>query len=166
MSVVSEVRQVYLKPGDFCFGEGKLRITTLLGSCVSIVLWHPLLMHGGMCHFMMPTRNPNDAGTKLNGKYADEAMELFMLELDKRRTVPAQYTVHIYGGGNMFENASARGVNIGKQNVDAAHSLLEAYGFTPAYDHIGNFGHRKIAFDVWDGAVRLEHVDMRKNIAE
>lgn len=163
MLTVSELREVYLKPGDFCFGEGKLRITTLLGSCVSIVLWHPLLMHGGMCHFMMPSRTRGSAA-KLDGKYADEAMELFMKELAKRHTVPAQYEVHLYGGGNMFESSVALGVNIGKQNIEAAHRLLAEYGFALAHDHIGSFGHRKIAFDVWSGDVRLEHVDYRKSV--
>lgn len=51
MGVATPDREVYLRPGDFCFGEGRLRITTLLGSCVSVVLWHPTQAHGGMCHY-------------------------------------------------------------------------------------------------------------------
>jgi chemotaxis protein CheD len=162
MELTETVREVYLRPGDFCFGEGKLRIATLLGSCVSIILWHPLLAHGGMCHYMLPSRNQPRGNLARDGKYGDEAMELFMLELKKRHTVPAQYQVNVYGGGNMFDDKASSKMDIGKQNIEMAHSLLDEQGFTVAYDHLGSFGHRKIAFDVWNGEVRLIHVDHRK----
>ena len=162
MQVIETVREVYLRPGDFCFGDGKLRISTLLGSCVAITLWHPLLVHGGMCHYMLPSRNQPRGNLALDGKYADEAMELFMLELKKRHTAPAQYQVNVYGGGNMFDDRAANPMDIGKQNIEMAHSLLDKYGFTLAYNHLGSFGHRKVAFDVWTGEVRLVHVDHRQ----
>ena len=162
MQEIETIREVYLRPGDFCFGEGKLRIATLLGSCVSIILWHPLLIHGGMCHYMLPSRNQPRGNHALEGKYGDEAMELFMLELKKRHTAPAQYQVNVYGGGNMFDDRASNPMDIGKQNIEMAHNLLDEYGFTVAYDHLGSFGHRKIAFDVWSGEVRLIHVDHRK----
>ncbi len=162
MEVIVPVREVYLRPGDFCFGEGKLRITTLLGSCVSIILWHPLLVHGGMCHYMLPSRNQPRGKLAPDGKYGDEAMELFMLELKKRHTVPTQYQVNVYGGGNMFDDRASNGMDIGKQNIEMAHSMLDEQGFTVAYDDLGSFGHRKIEFDVWSGEVRMIHVDHRK----
>ena len=155
----SALREVYLEPGDFCFGEGNLRITTVLGSCISITLWHPQLVHGGMCHFMLPSRNVPHSD--LNGKYGDEAMELFMLELKKRRTIPGQYQVRLYGGGKMFETKS-HVKDIGAQNIDRAHELLSHYGFTLVEDHVGSFGRRRLAFDVWSGEVRMEHVDHRQ----
>src|SRR5664279_2782258 len=113
MEAAADVREVYLQPGDFCFGEGMLRISTVLGSCVSIVLWHPSLAHGGMCHYMLPSRNQQRGSLPLNGKYGDEAMELFMQELKKRHTVPGQYLVNVYGGGNMFTEPSPKGMDIG-----------------------------------------------------
>ena len=162
MEAPDTVREVYLRPGDFCFGEGKLRITTVLGSCIAIILWHPKLTHGGMCHYMLPSRNQPRGNLALDGKYGDEAMELFMLELKKRHTVPGQYQVNVYGGGNMFNEEAAYPMDIGKQNIEMAHRLLDEYGFTLAYDHLGSFGRRKIAFDVWSGEVSLIHIDHRK----
>jgi chemotaxis protein CheD len=156
------VREVYLKPGDFCFGEGMLRITTVLGSCVSITLWHPRFLHGGMCHYMLPHRQQPRDNEEPDGKYADEAMLLFMRELQKRNTKPSQYQVNLYGGGNMFSEPSPKGMDIGQQNIDIAHRLLKEYGFTVSYDHLGSFGRRKIEFDVWNGEVSLIHIDHRK----
>jgi chemotaxis protein CheD len=156
------VREVYLRPGDFCFGEGNLRISTLLGSCVSIILWHPLRAHGGMCHYMLPSRKLPQGNAALDGKYGDEAMELFMHELKIRHTKPAQYQVNVYGGGNMFSDSAVYSMDIGKQNIEMAHHLLDEYGFTLAHDHLGSFGRRKVTFNVWDGEVNLVHVDHRK----
>ena len=156
------VKEVYLKPGEFCFGEGLLRLTTVLGSCVSIVLWHPQLLHGGMCHYMLPGRYQPRNGQPVDGKYGNEAMRLFMLELEKRHTRPAQYRVNLYGGGNMFSRPSSSPMNIGQQNIEKAYRLLDEFGFTLSFDHMGGFGRRKIAFDVWSGEVSLIHVDHRK----
>jgi len=156
MIAPAQIREVYLKPGDFCFGEGNLRITTVLGSCVSVILWHPLLAHGGMCHYMLPTRNA--PYTTPEGKYGDEAMELFMRELKQRRTVPGQYQVRLYGGGNMFD-AQGTGVDIGQLNIQKGLELLDRYGFTLVDDHVGMSGRRRIAFDVWSGEVRLTHIE-------
>lgn len=165
MEAAASVREVYLQPGDFCFGEGMLRISTVLGSCVSIVLWHPSLAHGGMCHYMLPSRNQSRGDLPPDGKYADEAMELFMLELKKRHTVPAQYRVNVYGGGNMFSEMAPKGMDIGRQNIDMAMTLLEKFRFSVACEHLGSFGRRKVALDVWSGEVSLVHTDHRKQQA-
>src|ERR1017187_8356765 len=167
MEAIGLVREVYLRPGEFCFGEGNLRISTLLGSCISIILWHPLLAHGGMCHYMLPIRCNRPRGNLVpDGNYGVEAMEMFMLELKKRNTLPSQYQVNVYGGGNMFDDRPSSKMDIGKKNIEMAHSLLNKYGFTKTFDHLGGFGHRKIAFDVWSGEVRLTHVDNRKTEAD
>ena len=70
-----DIREVFLQPGGFYFGGGRTRISTLLGSCISITLWHPARRIGGMCHFMLPTRG-QPAGAPLDGRYADEALAL------------------------------------------------------------------------------------------
>jgi chemotaxis protein CheD len=162
MLIAESLRDVYLKPGDFCFGEGKLHISTVLGSCVSIILWHPSQIHGGMCHYMLPRRQQAHGDGTPDGKFGDEAMQLFMHELEMRHTRPAQYRVNVYGGGNMFSEASPKGMDIGQQNINMAHRLLDDYGFTVADDHLGSFGRRKIGFDVWSGEVSLIHIDHRK----
>jgi chemotaxis protein CheD len=162
MASIVPAREVRLGPGDFCFGEGRLRISTLLGSCVSIVLWHQTFGHGGMCHYMVPRRSRLRGNVAPDGKFGDEAMELFMLELDKHHTDPSQYQVNVYGGGNMLDESVSPTMDIGKQNIEMAQHLLAKYGFTRTHDDLGSFGHRKVAFDVWSGEVRFTHWDHRK----
>jgi chemotaxis receptor (MCP) glutamine deamidase CheD len=41
-TLIEGLHEVFLNPGEFHFGEGTTRISTLLGSCVSITLWQSL----------------------------------------------------------------------------------------------------------------------------
>ena len=73
--------EIFLQPGEFWFGDRDTRIRTLLGSCVSITMWHPRLRIGGMCHFMLPERGARAHADGLDGRYAGDAIELFLREL-------------------------------------------------------------------------------------
>jgi chemotaxis protein CheD len=93
----------------------------------------------------------------------DEAMELFMTS-SETYTVPAHYRVYVWGG-NMFSEPAPTGMDIGQQNIDMAQRMLDQYGFAMACEHLGSFGRRKVAFDVWTGEVDLIHIDHRKQAA-
>jgi chemotaxis protein CheD len=51
-----EPRELFLHPGEYAFGDAQTRIRTLLGSCVAITFWHPVLKTGAMCHYLLPAR--------------------------------------------------------------------------------------------------------------
>ena len=89
------------KTPDTPNGDEDTRIKTLLGSCVSFTLWHPERKIGGMCHYMLPQRPRRNPGDPLDGRYAEDAMQMFMLELRHSRTLPSEYQVKLFGGGIM-----------------------------------------------------------------
>lgn len=152
--------EVFLNPGEFYFGEGEIRVSTLLGSCVSITLWHPMRRHGGMCHYMLDSRGIIMGG--LDGKYADEALEMFMAELKKRKTHPAEYKVKMFGGGNMFGRIKKTSIDdIGSRNIEAGMHLIDRYGFKLENKHVGGFGHRRLMFDLWNGDAWMKFTDNR-----
>lgn len=149
--------EIFLQPGEVYFGSRDTRIRTLLGSCVAIVMWHPRKLVGGMCHYMLPTR----AGTKhktLDGRYADEAMELLLREIRKAGTLPGDYQVKLFGGGHMFSaHQAASDEHIGAKNVEMARTLMKRHGFTISAEHLGGEGHRNIFFDIRNGDVWSRH---------
>lgn len=153
-----DIREVFLQPGDFHFGGGRTRISTLLGSCISITLWHPTRLIGGMCHFMLPTRGL-PGGVPLDGRYADEALALFDRAVTTAASRPADYQVKVFGGGNMLVRSTegAEIMNIATRNVDSAYALLARHGYRPTTAHCGGQGHRKLFFDLWTGHVWLAH---------
>jgi len=150
-------QEIHLRPGDFYFGQGPVRLITLLGSCVAVILWHPRLRLGGMCHYMLPARGHGRV-SEPDGRYADEAMELFRREVLRAGAPASQYRARLFGGGNMFSSRSApAALNVGTRNVEAARSLATCLGVRVDEEHLGGVGYRKLAFELWSGKTRLDH---------
>lgn len=157
--------EIFLQPGDHYFGDRNTRIRTVLGSCVSITFWHPRLLVGGMCHYMLPSRDSERrssvAGAWPDGRYADEAMELLMREIDAAGASHREYQVKLFGGGNMFPDARKKtDGHVGERNVEMARMLVTRHGFSCAAEHLGGIGHRNIIFDIWNGDVWVRHRDI------
>lgn len=149
--------EIFLQPGEVYFGGRDTRIRTLLGSCVAVVMWHPDLLVGGMCHYMLPTQL-GKTRRELNGCYADEAMELMLREIRAAGTQPRDYQVKLFGGGHMFSAHQAVSSNhVGAKNVEVARRLIKQHGFTSIAEHLGGIGHRNIFFDIWSGHVWVRH---------
>lgn len=145
----SPTTEVMLQIGQFYFGGGRTKIRTLLGSCVSITMWHPRLRIGGMCHYLLPRRGRGETATAASeGSYAEGAMQMFLRELRNTGTQPNEYIVKLFGGGSMFD---AREVS--SRNVDAGHDLLARHGFTLSAEHSGGYGSRVLVFELWSGDV-------------
>ena len=156
----SKPAEIHLLPGDFYFGGNNIRIHTVLGSCVSITAWHPLLRIGGISHSLLPCRG-KPGNHNLDGHYADEAVELLLHEIGKCNTRPDEYQVKLFGGGNMYrQHLAARHFNVAVRNVEAARVLLEKEGFNIHAWHVGGNGHRNIIFDLRDGNVLVKHEEI------
>jgi len=149
-----ETRVIVLNAGEFHFGGGNTRLSTLLGSCVSITLWHPRKRIGGMCHYMLTTRE-RPPGAPLDGRYANEAFELFLEHIAQSGTRLREYQVKLFGGARMFGNGASSLTDVGKSNVDYGLGLLEKNNITAISRHVGGSGRRKILFDLWSGDVWL-----------
>ena len=153
--------RIVLNPGDFHFGAAPLQIATLLGSCVTVTLWHPRRRLGGMCHILLPNRARRPPGAALDGHYADEAFALFDRAIAHHDSRPHEYQAKLFGGGDMFPTAAAR-VHLGEQNVAMARSLLVQRGIPLLAEHAGGAGHRKLVFDLDTGEVRLCFADLNQ----
>jgi chemotaxis protein CheD len=153
MNAPGTVMDVFLQPGDAYFAARDTRLRTVLGSCVSVVLWHPILLLGGMCHFMLPSRAEARSGAS-DARYADEAFELMLRDIRRHGTRPDEYQVKLFGGANMFPDShqgAAR--HVGTKNVEAARRLVRTHGMTCTSEHLEGIGHRTIIFEVWSGQV-------------
>ncbi len=153
-------KKVVLHPGDIFFTREKLQIHTLLGSCIAITLWHPKLLVGGMCHFTLPKyTGVRSVGAKLDGRYAEDVIKIFKQEMAKYNTNITEYEAKIFGGGNMMRD---KGENIddtiGTKNAACAMQLLMAEGAAILVAAVGEFGHRRIVFDVKNGEVWVRHI--------
>lgn len=151
------IEEIYLNPGDFHFSDGNVRIHTLLGSCVAVTLWHPVLHVGGMCHFVLPGRERGE-GDKPDGRYGDEAMALFLEAVARFKTRPGEYQAKLFGGGHMFSDFTGKKTaDIAQRNAEAGAALLRHNGFRIESGDVGGSGHRRVIFDLRDGSVWVRH---------
>jgi chemotaxis protein CheD len=153
MSSASQPMDVFLQPGEYFVGSADCRIRTLLGSCVSITLWHPTRKIGGMSHFLLATRG-NRGAEEPDGRYGDEALCLMLRDLQRAGVDTAQCEAKIFGGGNMFPGISkAAAVSVGQYNGEAAREMLQLRRI-PIISHcLYGVGHRQVIFDINTGDV-------------
>lgn len=158
IETAAQLQSVFLDPGEFYFGGGHTRISTLLGSCVSITLWHPHKRIGGMCHYMLTERNAQNtrpANMPPDGRYASEAFELFLQHVAAAGTHPSEYQAKLFGGANMFSGTTGGTLDIGSRNIDYGRELLASKNIALIAEHVGGSGRRKLHFELWSGHVWL-----------
>lgn len=156
--------KVFLKPGEFYWGNYNNRIETVLGSCISICVWHKELRIGGMCHCLLPNK-PMNKNREIDVRYADEAIKLIMDKINSCNTSPDDYHVKIFGGSSMFNNKDgSSSFNVGEQNIKAAVDLMKKNGFKIHAQNVGGEMSRKIIFDLWSGEVWLKKFPMFSTI--
>lgn len=146
------ILEIFLQPGEFYWGDGDTRIRTILGSCVSICIHHKTESIGGTCHYLLPNRSGPWPGEP-DGRYADEAMELFRKEIKKTGKPYGEFVAKVFGGSTLFKHVVSKTerTSIGERNIQAAQDHLRQLGIKVIAQDVGGPQHRKILFDLWSG---------------
>ncbi len=161
--------EIFLEPGEYFVGDNSFVVRTLLGSCVSITLWHPQLKFGAMCHFLLSTRpqatgvvpDRRKRGQELDGRYADEVLLLMIQQLRAEGVPIEQCHGKIFGGANMFpQRRQDDQLLIGKKNGETARLLLRSHGIPIVSEDLYGDGHREIIFNVNNGDVWMRQVTL------
>jgi chemotaxis protein CheD len=144
---------VLLQPGQYFVGDASHRIRTVLGSCVSVTLWHARQRVGAMSHSLLASRGGAET-VALDARYGDEALSLMLRDLAARHVVAAQCQAKIFGGGDMFPAQRSRGrLAVGLRNGEGARELLQQQGIEVVSESLFGVGHRQIVFDIASGHV-------------
>ncbi|MCU6498077.1 chemotaxis protein CheD [Rugamonas sp. A1-17] len=152
----SKLIDIFLMPGDYFVGDEQFRVRTLLGSCVSVTLWHPGLRIGAMSHFLLPGSGRRKSHDK-PGMYGADAMDLLIRGMLRRGVPLAQCQGKIFGGAAMFpRNIKVR--DIGLQNGDYARGLLQQQGIRVVSESLFGEGHRQLIFTIRSGEVLSRQV--------
>ncbi len=148
-------QDVVLMPGQMYFGGRAASIRTLLGSCLSITLWHPQKKVGGMCHFLLPSRQ-RKASDSLDGRYGDEAMEAMVEMLSLTGTKPPEYSAHLYGGADTMPEGGGLRFNVGERNIEQGWKLVDQYGFQLEGIDVGEDVPRTVTLTLASGEVDMK----------
>lgn len=106
----------FLLPGEMVHCEDGRILATVLGSCVSICIWHEASGFSGMNHYLLPEHPTRGAQRGRHGPSAIE--DLFRPSL-QRGIGPAHCQVHLLGGAEMMVPQGQQ-ASIGQRNVEVA----------------------------------------------
>ena len=146
-SLEGKSKSVYLLPGDFHVSATPVRITTILGSCVSICLWDSENHIGGMNHYLLPEWNQGEMPSTRFGNLAALALLGELLELG---CDPKNLKAKLFGGAALFTSADRYPKSLGAKNVEVAQRMLMHSGIPVIGQDTGGQHGRKILFDTSD----------------
>ena len=129
-------------------------IHTILGSCVAVCLYDPVMAFGGMTHYMLPLWNGEGLASP---KYGNIAIERLVQKMESYGSKSYQLKAKIFGGGEVIETKNTY-FYIGKRNIKMAHDLLEDYRIPVVSSSTGGKYGRKIIFETATGQVRQRYV--------
>lgn len=141
----------YLYPGTIFVHRQPHRVTTVLGSCVSVCLWNKTAGLGGMNHFLLPLWNGEGLPTP---KYGNVAI-IKLIEKVQALSHPGDKLIaKVFGGASMWEKTDGL-LAIGRRNIEFAIETLENYRIPIVSSDLGGCQGRKLIFDSGDGTVLL-----------
>jgi chemotaxis protein CheD len=147
---------VYLKPGDLCHAESPTVVSTILGSCVAVIMFNPGRKVGSICHAMLP-RNPSSHRGEAF-RYVDSSI-LYMVERFRALGVRTnEMEVKLFGGADVLEHRGENGASVGRQNIEIALETIGEVGLRLIVSDVGGKVGRKLCFYTHTGEVLLKRM--------
>lgn len=154
--------QVHLSPGQLIVTREPKVVVTVLGSCVSVTLFHRPSGLAAICHAMLA--EPTGAGPvhpedPLRFRYVSEAVPAMIGAYRRAGIAPQTIEAKVFGGGNVIGESHAIDPHwIGGANVAAARRLLEAADLAVVAENTGGRCGSKILFNTATGTVLHKHL--------
>ncbi len=144
---------VYLKPGELSIATSPTRVSTVLGSCVSLTLYCRRLSVGAICHAILPYGKK-----EASFRHVDSCIRYMLKRFDEQGIGRREIEVKLFGGADMLTGPSGRttSLSVGQQNVDAALLMVEKEGLQLAASNVRGSQGRRIHFYTHTGEVLLK----------
>ncbi len=155
---MNNLRVVGIGEGQVSRAPGDLLRTYALGSCVALVLHHPLTMTVGLAHILLPD-SVNHAGSrqKSPGYYADTAVPILIrLVLETAgmyAPLGSGLVAKLVGGAAVWRKDSL--FQVGDRNVAAVERLLRQHQIPLVASDTGGTASRTVTVEVASGAVTV-----------
>jgi chemotaxis protein CheD len=145
---------IYLKPGEWFFGQAPAVVETVLGSCVGVVMRNGTGMTA-VAHCVLP-RWDGVSSPEATGKYVDRCLHEMLWRFERRGIARGDIEVKLFGGANVLASGGARGtLQVGRDNVNAAIAILERAGVRVTACQVGGTRGRKIVVRTGSGEVSM-----------
>jgi chemotaxis protein CheD len=139
----------FLYPASIFVSDKPYLINTILGSCVAVCLWDPILRIGGMNHYMLPFWNGQGLASP---KYGNIAIERLISKMQNFGSNKNNLKAKVFGGAEVISNSASQ-FHIGERNVLLARQMLEEERIPIISSSMGGGIGRRIIFNNETGEV-------------
>lgn len=129
-------------------------LTTVLGSCIGVAIYHPRTKQALLAHIVLPASSGRAASA---GKFADTAIPEMQKQLAQLGLCDGTVVVKLAGGANMFGIPSGP-MQVGEGNIAAVEAALSKAKLKIAARHVGGSKGRRVTFDCQTGIYKVEIV--------
>ncbi len=137
------MKSVFIYPGLVEVSNEHTQFRTILGSCVSVILFDVESGVSGMNHFLLPHVTHANIPTP---RFGEIAIPTLIEKLKKLGALSSRLQAKVFGGGKIIEDITF-GDRVGTLNVEFAFKALKELKIPViAQDVLGN-KHRKLIFD-------------------
>ncbi len=144
----------FLYPSAIFVNKEPYYINTILGSCVAVCFWDPILKFGGMSHYMLPLWNGEGLASPKYGNIAIEKLLEKMLFLGSNK---ANIIAKVFGGGEVIDS-EVQYFHIGERNIMFAQEILKEKKINIVSSSVGGKFGRKIIMNTLTGEVKQRYV--------
>lgn len=139
----------YLLPGELIVTDQRMKISTVLGSCVSVCMFYRTTQIAGMNHFILPLNNTGDPKIL---RYGDTSLAEMLSRMCQMGAKTNRIEAYVYGGSAMFKKNSDT-FKVGERNIQSAlYFLKNNHIFIQSIETGGTTG-RKVIFDTSAGII-------------
>lgn len=146
---------VYLAPGRLFASAEEVRVTTILGSCVSVCLWDAQARAGGINHFLLPD------GVPASPRFGSSATNLLVASVLEKGARREALQARVVGGACVIDAMRSSSQNLGARNVQVARERLAAERIPIVTEDVGGDVGRKLVFDVQSGWILIQPIAPR-----
>ena len=148
------MNKIFLYPAALHAGNEPTQVITILGSCIAVCLWDPVLKIGGINHYMLPLWNGHGLASPRYGNIAIDKLITKMISLGSNKN---NLKAKVFGGGEVLKTETS-GFNIGTRNIELAENLLREKNIPIISSSTGGKFGRKILFNTETGEVRMKYI--------
>ncbi len=152
---MDELSTHFLYPAALFASKTSHRVSTILGSCVAVCLFDPVLQIGGINHFMLPFWNGQGLASPKYGNIAIERLLEKMLSLGSQKK---NLKAKVFGGGEVIETNISQ-FHIGERNIQIALEILDELKIPVVAKSLGGKLGRKIEYNTGTGEVKQKYIE-------
>lgn len=151
----------FLQPGELATAETAMRVKTVVGSCLAIVIRAPRLGRTSIAHCLLPVAGaPVERLAREEAlRYVDAAIELMLRSFERWGARSEDLEIKLFGGADSMRRSDpGAGYRVGARNTESALNVLAAHGLGVAALCVGGSRGRAIEVDTGTGDVFVRNL--------